>query len=117
MQFFKSLSFVRQLVLKSNKIRLLSISGNHLNKDKDHYNEENNDVSDGVVIYDPVSNEPQIPSALHHKEETIHVKRARLLYQSRKRGIHLDISQSLLHLLIECLKLQLFVKQLNYICI
>jgi hypothetical protein len=74
MQFIRSVSFLRQSLLKSNKLRLLIIPVNNLCKNNDYIN--------------PVSNEPQIPSALNQKRETIEVKRARLLYQSRKRGIN-----------------------------
>jgi hypothetical protein len=73
MQSIRSVSFLRQSLLKSNKLRLLLIPVNNLCKNSDYFN--------------PVSNEPQIPSAVNSKPETIEVKRARLLYQSRKRGI------------------------------
>ncbi|XP_054153479.1 succinate dehydrogenase assembly factor 2, mitochondrial-like [Oppia nitens] len=75
MQFIsrRSASFVRQLIdINYRQTRQLSQdkSDNHLND-----------------IYDPLSNEPPIPSSHRQRHESIDMKRKRLLYQSRKRGI------------------------------
>lgn len=49
--------------------------------------------ADGVDIVDPPSNEPEIPNYINifnrygPKNESLECKRARLLYQSRKRGM------------------------------
>jgi len=59
---------MRQLFLRFNNIRFVS-------------------TTDETVIYDPISNEPQIPTHIKIRHESIDVKRKRLLYQSRKRGI------------------------------
>ena len=71
--FGRNFSIIRQLNVFSNinKLRQLSTT------DKS---------SDETVIYDPISNEPQIPSSVKIRHESIEVKRKRLLYQSRKRG-------------------------------
>ncbi|CAL1529559.1 unnamed protein product [Lymnaea stagnalis] len=46
-----------------------------------------NDSGDGFEIYDPVDTSPPIPPYIERQGETLELKRARLLYQSRKRGM------------------------------
>ncbi|CAG2118130.1 unnamed protein product [Medioppia subpectinata] len=76
MQFIcrRSAAIVRQSLIGCHKSRLLSTKGNSSD-------DQNHD------IYDPVSNEPEIPSSLRQRLESIDMKKKRLLYQSRKRGI------------------------------
>jgi len=79
MQFIcrRSGSLVRQSLLNCHKMRFLS--------QKDDSRPDGHQYGDD--IYDPVSNEPSIPSSLRQRLESIDTKRKRLLYQSRKRGI------------------------------
>ena len=67
----RSFSLMRQMFVRSNKMRFLSTT------DK---------TSDDTIIYDPISNEPEIPTPIKMRHESIDIKRKRLLYQSRKRG-------------------------------
>ena len=73
----KSMSFVRQLALRRSQMVSSRLSSTDRTDSSGH----------DMDIYDPISNEPQIPSSAPIRpNESTDVLRKRLLYQSRKRG-------------------------------
>lgn len=74
------MSFLRQMALRKNQtVRMLS-------PQRTGCDGTDGTIDDNIDIYDPISNEPAIPSSNRIRDETTDVQRKRLLYQSRKRG-------------------------------